>query len=39
MWYAVAHADRVVPALALPCVVAALLTLFPVVPWRDMVSL
>ena len=37
--YAVAHASRVVWAVALPCVVAALLTPFPVVPWRDMVSL
>ena len=37
--YAVAHAGMVVWAVALPCGVAALLTPFPVVPWRDMVSL
>ena len=32
--YAVADAGRVVCAVALPCVVAALLTPFPVVPWK-----
>ena len=37
--YAVAHGSRTVWALALPCGVAALLTLFPVVPWRDMATL
>ena len=37
--YAVAHAGRVVWAVALPCSVVALLTPFPVVPWGDMVSL
>ena len=36
--YAVAHAGRVVWAVALPCGMAALLTPFPVVPWRDMMS-
>ena len=37
--YGVAHAGKVVWAVALPCGMAALLTLFPVVPWRNMVSL
>ena len=37
--YAVARAGRVVWAVALPCGIAALLTMFLVVPWRDMVSL
>ena len=37
--YAVALAGKVVWAVALPCGMPALLTPFPVVPWRDMVSL
>ena len=39
MGYVVAHAGRVVWAVALPCGMAALLTMFPLVQWRDMVSL
>ena len=37
--YVVAHRSKIVWAVALPCVVAALLTPFPVVPWRDMALL
>ena len=36
---AVAHEGRVVWAVAVPCGVVALLTPFPVVPWRDMPTL
>ena len=37
--YAVARGSKTVWAVALPCGMAALLTPFPVVPWRDMVTL
>ena len=37
--YAVAWGGRTVWAVALPCGMAALLTSFQVVPWRDMVTL
>ena len=37
--YAVANEGRILWPMALPCGVATLLTPFPVVPWRDMVTL
>ena len=36
--HTVAHAGRVVWAVALRCGMAALLTVFPMVPWRDMMA-
>ena len=37
--YAVAYGGRTEWAVALPCGMAAMLTPFPMVPWRDMVTL
>ena len=37
--YAVAHGGRTMWAVVLPCGMAALLTPFTVVPWRDMATL